>query len=185
MAYHNVHQDIRRDEMWGASWWMVRFVKQGYRLSNQQLECLEAEKNFRTDSAINSVMELTRIAAKDARGDFYKWFKKGVPFNLVLENSLKKSNNNPEGERLCASIAVYCCAAGYIEEIIMLGKEEKPGGDTKSKGPELIEMESISPPPSVAKSKFLDLDNNDWVIVQEEEAQCGDFVGMQWSVPMP
>ncbi|POV96658.1 hypothetical protein PSTT_15519 [Puccinia striiformis] len=134
MAYHNVHQDIRRDEMWGASWWMVRFVKQGYRLSNQQLECLEAEKNFWTDSAINSVMELTRIAAKDARGDFYKWFKKGVPFNLVLENSLKKSNNNPEESDYARRLRFIAVRPATLKKSSCSARKKNPEVTQKAKG---------------------------------------------------
>ncbi|KAI7954149.1 hypothetical protein MJO28_006696 [Puccinia striiformis f. sp. tritici] len=173
-----IEQAIREDNIWAAGWKMIKFSKKGYIINKNQLDWLESEQKFQSDYVLLAAIKLQEIAQQDAHVDFYKWRKNGLPCSMMAENSLDKHQHGPEVVQLHQTIMTMARASGYMEEIIFVGLHGIPQTETVDG----IEMGGMGAAPTVNDLKNVTLEDNDWILIQEEEAQKGHFAGHQWSI---
>ncbi|KAG0139881.1 hypothetical protein CROQUDRAFT_54099, partial [Cronartium quercuum f. sp. fusiforme G11] len=124
---------------------------------------------------------LETIAQHDAREDFANWFDNGMPYQVIMANSWKKHTQGSAALHLRNTIVIYSRAAGYLKEIISMANRE-PGAMISKSATQDIEMEAMGSAPSAAHIQAVDLEDEDWIVLRKEEAQQGDYHGLQWSI---
>lgn len=99
------------------------------------------------------MIQLEKLYASHAHGNFNNWLKKGTPFSTIAPNSLNKTNGS-EIAQLQEAIETHASAAGYIEQMIAMGKVKEAKARRNPKGPEVIEMEVMGSAPLLETSKL-------------------------------
>ncbi|KAI7961036.1 hypothetical protein MJO28_001525 [Puccinia striiformis f. sp. tritici] len=160
-----IEQALREDNIWAAGCKTIKFNEKGYIINKKQLDWL-------------GTIKLQEIAQRDARVDFYNWRKDGLPFSMMTKNSLHKHQHGPEVVQQRQTIMTMARASGYLKEIIFVGLHGIPQTETVGG----MEMGGMGAAPTVGNLKNVTLEDNDWILIREEEAQKGHFAGHQWSI---
>ncbi|POW19488.1 hypothetical protein PSHT_04650 [Puccinia striiformis] len=106
------------------------------------------------------------------------WLGNGLPFSMMTKNSLHKHQHGPEVVQQRQTIMTMARASGYLKEIIFVGLHGIPQTETVGG----MEMGGMGAAPTVGNLKNVTLEDNDWILIREEEAQKGHFAGHQWSI---
>ncbi|WAQ89875.1 hypothetical protein PtA15_11A567 [Puccinia triticina] len=178
-----MHQAIREDDLWLAAWLMQKIVQKPYKLTKDQTKLLEAEQIHRFNLAHTAFLALISTAQNDAQEDFNNWFQKGSTFESIEQASWKKHSDGPEILKLRKAIKAYARAAGYLTKIISMSNQPtmKATEAIEMEENEAIEMEAMGSAPSAKTMECAKLEDEEWIIIRQEEAQKGGYYGLQWS----
>ncbi|PLW46642.1 hypothetical protein PCANC_14367 [Puccinia coronata f. sp. avenae] len=176
-AFAKIQQAIREDDLWLAAWLMARFTRRlEYTLNPDQLKWLQDEHTRRQNEVRQACSALEKNAQEDAREDFHQWLNMASPFQPIVDTSWMKHTSSPKLLELRESVAIYSRAAGYLSKIINLA-HNRP----HKNAPDEVQLEAMGSTPSDNPILLAILEDEEWIVIQKQEAQQGDYYGSQWS----